>query len=86
MKFILTNTGSYLGGLNSEYFDKLDKLGFTYTRIPDKNEICDSCIIEINNLDELLKLNKEFGEIILTPSSNDSALLSNIEIYDSYRE
>ncbi len=85
MKFILTNTASYFGGLTSTYFDKLDELGFTYTRIPDKNEICDSCIIEIDNLDELLKLNKEFGEIILIQSVDPNALAS-IEIYDSYRE
>ena len=86
MRFNLTSTSSFWGGLTSTYFDRLDKLGFTYTRIPDKNKmLCDDCIIEINDLDELLKLNKNFGEIILTLSVNADALAS-IEIYDSYRE
>ena len=85
MKFMLINTGSFWGGLASTYFDNLDKFGFTYTRIHDKKETHDSCILEINNLDELLKLNKEFGEIILRPNlgADDLAI---IEIYDSYRE
>lgn len=85
MKFELTSTSSSWRGLTSEYFDRLDKFGYTYTRIHDDNEIYDSCIIEINSLDELLKLNKDFGEIILTPNVDANAL-SSIEIYDSYRE
>lgn len=85
MKFTLTSTSSSWRGLASEYFDRLDKCGFTYTRIHDENEIYDSCIIEINDLDELLKLSRNFGEIILS-ASLDANELTDIEIYDSYRE
>lgn len=85
MKFTLTSTSSFWGGLTSTYFDKLDKCGFTYTRIHDENEIYDSCVIEINDLNELLKLSKNFGEIILS-ASLDANALADIEIYDSYRE
>ena len=34
--------------------------------------------IEVNTLEELIELTKEYGEIIVTPET--------LEIYDSYRE
>lgn len=85
MKFNLISTSSSWRGLYPTHFNTLDKCGFTYTRIHNENEIYDSCIIEINDLDELLKLSKKFGEIIVS-ASLDANELTDIEIYDSYRE
>ena len=85
MKFNLISTSASWRGLTPAHFNALDKYGFTYTRISNESEIYDSCIIEINDLDELLKLSKKFGEIILS-ASLDPNELADIEIYDSYRE
>ena len=85
MKFNLISTSASWKGLTLAHFNALDKYGFTYTKISNKNEIYDNCIIEINDLDELLKLSKKFGEIILS-ASLDPNELADVEIYDSYRE
>jgi hypothetical protein len=59
MKFILTNTGSFLGGLTLTYFDKLDKLGFTYLdylqKYPDRYYVM-KYALKINIILALLKL------------------------------
>lgn len=41
--------------------------------------------IEINNIDELLELEKDYGEIIITSSTLNKDI-KVIEIYDDYRE
>ena len=82
MKFRLETSGIYYS--ESEK-NKLEKLGFHFAEADKRNlstayriKSYPKVEIEINSLEELMILVKEFGEIII--SENE------LEIYDNYRE
>jgi len=87
MKFDLITSGySYRPGKT----EKLEKLGFKfkeeiqpahrYYKLHDQE-----LYIDFNNLDELLRFIREYGEVIIIPPEKDGWEWT-IEIYDDYRE
>lgn len=76
MKFELTTT-EY--GYEKEDANKLKQLGFEFIYRDNYYSKNDKDIsIEINSLDDLMNLIKEYGQIVINESK--------IEIYDGYRE
>jgi len=44
------------------------------------------CVIEVNTLEELLRLNDKYGSIILRHEDDYHGIARRLEIYDDYRE
>jgi hypothetical protein len=81
MKFEITTTGHIYS--NEKRIEKLKKLGFEFERNQYSGYyIKNTPTVEINTLEELIKLGKEYGledgELIVSDGC--------IEIYDDYRE
>ena len=86
MKFKIYNTGSYGFSLDEKYYGEgLKKYNLKKTNWKYYDAIVENSYeIEINSLDELMKLvNDVKCDIIINNSDN---LGNTIEIYDDYRE
>jgi len=77
MKFTLSTSGLFYP--QDDRRKELEKIGFKFEPSVFKGfSIKGSPIIEINSLEELIKLSDQFGDLIVSDGS--------IEIYDDYRE
>jgi hypothetical protein len=77
MEFTLSTSGHFYP--EDDRRKELEKFGFTFKKSKYKRFMIDgSPIIEINSLEELIKLADQFHEIIVRNGF--------IEIYDDYRE
>ena len=87
MRFNIETSGNIYSDKDKQ---RLEKLGFGFTRcIDEKYWLIDDerkVFIEINSLEELIKFQEEWGEIIIRDGDKKDNSEKVIEIYNSYRE
>lgn len=81
MTFTLCTTGYFYSQSDAERLRTL--YGFTVTEREGRLIISDSVLIKIDSLEDLLKLVKVEGSIVISHDSDGNYIL---EIYDDYRE